>query len=96
MVVIRKNGNMDVYFNSSNNPNNSNEILSENRTDNKTKINDNTSRECQKNLIEDSPVRDKKMSESILVIDEQKRIRKKLNSEQKNNRINFNPMKRSG
>ena len=81
MVVIRKNGQMVVYFNSTNKPKNNNQVLSPEQFGDKTEFDDSKFRSWQKNLVEDLQVRVRKNGESNFESVEQKRIRKMMNSE---------------
>jgi len=82
MVVIRKNGQMVVYFDSTNKPKYNNQILSPVQFDDETELDDSKFRKWQKNLVEDSQIRARRNGESIFESDEQRRIRKIMNSEQ--------------
>lgn len=82
MVVIRKNGNPTVYSNRTNTPNNYTENPSREHIVNKSEYNENTFRELEKTQIQIPPERVQRIIESILEVENQKRVREKLNSEQ--------------
>ncbi len=92
MGVFRNNGKMIVEFNSTNKLKINTEIPSQKQIENKTEFDDSTIREWQKYLIQNSHVRDQRISESIPEVNNQIRIRKKLNSEQKIERIKSHRM----
>ena len=92
MVVIRNNGKMIVEFNSTNKPKINTELPSQKQIDNKTEFADSTIRAWQKYLIQNSHVRVQRISESIPKVNNQIRIRKKLNSEQIFERIKSHRM----
>jgi len=79
MVVIRNNGKMVVYFNSTNKSKDNNQILSPEQFDDETEFNDSKFRSWQKHLIEDSEVRAQRDEVSNFESVEQKRIRKMMN-----------------
>ncbi len=83
MVMIRKNGKLTVYSNRTNTPNINTENPSREPIVNKTEYNENTYRESERNQIQIPPERVQRMNESILEAENQKRIREKLNSEQR-------------
>ena len=87
MGVFRNNGKMIVEFNSTNKLKINTEIPSQKQIDNKTEFDDSTIREWQKYLIQNSHVRVQRISKLIPEVNNQIRIRKKLNSEQKIERI---------
>jgi hypothetical protein len=80
------------YFSSTNKLKIKTEIPSQKQIDNKTEFDDSTIREWQKYLIQNSHVRVQRISKLIPEINNQIRIRKKLNSEQKIERIKSHPM----
>ena len=83
MVVIRKNGKMVVYFNSTNKQKNNSHILSPEQSDDETELDDFKFREWQKNLVKYLQVRTQKNGELVFNSEEQKRIRRLINSDQK-------------
>jgi len=82
MVVIRNNGKLTVYSNRTNTPNNNTENHFMEPIVKKTEYDENTFRELEKTQIQIPPERVQRISESILEVENQKRIREKLNSEQ--------------
>ena len=80
MVVNSKNGKTVIYFNSTNKPKNNNQTLSTKQINDESEFEDSKFRRWQKKLAEDSKTRIQRNSHSILESDEQKRIRKMMNS----------------